>query len=76
MRSRERGTGFVRLLQMVELLRRRQMTLLELADEFHVSRRTIIRDLLVLERAGALVDLQCDRDGIDGYCYSATEARP
>lgn len=74
--DRERGDRFVRLLQMVELLRQQPMSVLELADKFGVTRRTILRDLIVIERAGSPVQLRRSRHGIEPYRYRASmEAR-
>jgi predicted DNA-binding transcriptional regulator YafY len=72
--DRERGDRFVRLLQMVELLRQQSMSIVELADEFEVTQRTVIRDLIVLERAGAYVQLRRSRRGIGPYRYQADSA--
>ncbi len=53
-----RNTTLVRVLQLMELLLRQPMTIADIAREFDVCRRTVIRDLAAINRAGALVTLR------------------
>lgn len=72
MEQQKRGIAFVRLLQMAEYLTRGgRYSLTDLALEFHVCRRTIMRDLALLNRTG-LFDIrrrQCadSRGGLIRY---------
>lgn len=52
--EQHRYTGLVRLLQMIELLRREPYDVEALAAELAVTRRTAYRYLHVIDRAGAL----------------------
>jgi predicted DNA-binding transcriptional regulator YafY len=52
-----RGKTFVRLLQMADMLTRQPMSHAELSAEFQVCTRTVIRDLKVIARSGAFVDI-------------------
>jgi len=50
----DRYSGLVRLLQMIELLKREPWHVSALADELEITRRTVYRYLHVIDRAGAL----------------------
>lgn len=52
--GQKRGNALVRLLQMIEILRHRRLSILELANEFDVAPRTIVRDLIIIERSGVI----------------------
>jgi predicted DNA-binding transcriptional regulator YafY len=50
----DRYNGLVRLLQMIELLKREPWHVSALAAELEITRRTVYRYLHVIDRAGAL----------------------
>lgn len=54
-----RSAGLVRLLQMVEVLKASRWTRAQLAQEFQVHGRTVLRDLAILTRVG--LPLTCER---------------
>lgn len=54
-----RSAGLVRLLQMVEVLKASRWTRAQLALEFQVTGRTVLRDLEILTRVG--LPLTCER---------------
>lgn len=64
--DRDRSKQLARVLQIIELLRRRQMSVYDLAAEFGVTVRTIRRDVLLIQRAGAIVDLTVRRKLVEG----------
>lgn len=75
-RPTDRLTGLVRVLQLIELLKRHPCDVPALAEELQVSRRTVLRYLSVIERAGAFELKATRRDGEPQQFRIQVEARP
>lgn len=69
-----RNDSLVRVLDMMRFLRSGRRTLAELSVEFHVSQRTVRRDLEALSVAGVPVRHRADTgEGFAGYWWVVRE---